>query len=80
MTRAESPAGDTAETGPDYKDTLFLPQTSLPMKAGLAEAEPRMLARWAAEDLYGQLRKAGKGREKPKLATDPMSFSALRPP
>jgi isoleucyl-tRNA synthetase len=64
MTRAENPAGDTAETGPDYKDTLFLPATSLPMKAGLAEAEPRLLARWAETRLHERLRTASKGREK----------------
>ncbi len=33
------------------------------MKAGLPEAEPKWLARWAAMDLYGQQRKAAKGRE-----------------
>jgi isoleucyl-tRNA synthetase len=64
MTRAENPAGDTAETGPDYKDTLFLPATSLPMKAGLAEAEPRLLARWAETRLHERLCTASKGREK----------------
>ena len=48
----------------DYRDSVFLPKTDFPMKAGLAEKEPRILARWQAEDNYGQLRAARKGREK----------------
>lgn len=47
----------------DYRDTVFLPKTEFPMKAGLAEKEPRILARWQAEDIYGQLRAARQGRE-----------------
>jgi len=50
-----------AET-PDYRATLFLPATDFPMKAGLPEAEPKWLARWAEMDLYGQLRARAKGR------------------
>ncbi|KAB7644837.1 isoleucine--tRNA ligase [Polymorphobacter fuscus] len=49
-------------TFPDYRDTVFLPKTDFPMKAGLPEKEPRILARWQAEDIYGQLRAARKGR------------------
>ncbi|PXW71336.1 isoleucyl-tRNA synthetase [Blastomonas natatoria] len=48
----------------DYKDTVFLPQTDFPMKAGLAQKEPAILARWQDADLYRQLRDARKGREK----------------
>ncbi len=40
----------------DYSATVFLPKTDFPMRAGLAEAEPKWLARWAAEDVYGTLR------------------------
>ena len=46
----------------DYRATVFLPKTDFPMKAGLAEAEPKWLARWTAEDVYGTLRKARTGR------------------
>ena len=46
---------------PDYRDTVFLPKTDFPMKAGLAQKEPAILAKWAADDLYGQLRKARAG-------------------
>lgn len=49
---------------PDYKDTVFLPKTDFPMKAGLAQKEPGILARWEKQDLYGKLREARKGREK----------------
>jgi isoleucyl-tRNA synthetase len=47
---------------PDYRATLFLPATDFPMKAGLPEAEPKWLARWAEMDLYGQIRARAKGR------------------
>ncbi|WP_029548516.1 isoleucine--tRNA ligase [Rhizorhabdus wittichii] len=49
---------------PDFRDTVFLPKTDFPMKAGLAQKEPAILAKWAAEDLYGKLRetRAGKTR------------------
>jgi isoleucyl-tRNA synthetase len=46
----------------DYRDTLFLPQTEFPMKAGLPQAEPKWLARWEETDLYGRLRAAAKSR------------------
>lgn len=49
---------------PDYRDTVFLPRTDFPMKAGLPEKEPHILARWQAEDIYAQLRKARAGRPK----------------
>ena len=48
----------------DYKDTLFLPQTDFPMRAGLPKKEPAIQQRWEDQDLYGQLRKISKGREK----------------
>ncbi len=48
----------------DWRDTVFLPKTDFPMKAGLAAKEPAILAKWAADDLYGQLRRARAGRER----------------
>jgi len=48
----------------DWKDTLNLPQTEFPMKANLPVAEPQMLARWNAMNLYGQLRDARAGKPK----------------
>ncbi len=49
---------------PDYRDTVFLPKTDFPMKAGLPQKEPGIAARWEAEGLYRQLREARSGREK----------------
>ena len=48
----------------DYRSTVFLPKTDFPMKAGLPQKEPGILARWADADLYRELRNARKGREK----------------
>ncbi len=48
----------------DYKNTVFLPQTDFPMRAGLPAREPETLARWREMDLYALSRKAGQGREK----------------
>jgi isoleucyl-tRNA synthetase len=48
----------------DYSETLFLPQTEFPMRAGLPQREPEILARWEKDDLYRQLRVAAKGRDK----------------
>jgi len=46
----------------DYKHTVNLPQTDFPMKADLAQREPKQLARWAEQDIYGAIRKASRGR------------------
>src|SRR6266496_3962195 len=48
----------------DYSTTLFLPQTEFPMRAGLPQKEPELLARWEKLDLYARLREAAKGRTK----------------
>jgi isoleucyl-tRNA synthetase len=48
----------------DYSETLFLPKTDFPMRAGLPQKEPEMLARWAKIGLYARLREASKGRTK----------------
>ena len=47
----------------DWRETLFLPETPFPMKAGLPKREPGFLAQWQDIDLYGQLRAKSKGRE-----------------
>lgn len=46
----------------DYKDTINLPKTSFPMKAGLKDKEPKMLKEWDANNLYKQIRDARKGK------------------
>ena len=44
-----------AET-PDYKDTLTLPKTEFPMRAGLPKREPEWLERWEKIGIYDRLR------------------------
>lgn len=46
----------------DYKDTLNLPVTDFPMKAGLAQREPAQLAAWEEEQLYRKIREASLGK------------------
>jgi isoleucyl-tRNA synthetase len=53
---------DDTSAPADYRDTVFLPKTDFPMKAGLAQKEPAILARWESEDLYGRLRTQRAGR------------------
>ncbi len=48
----------------DYRNTVFLPKTDFPMKAGLPAKEPGILAKWQAANLYEKLRESRKGREK----------------
>jgi isoleucyl-tRNA synthetase len=53
---------DTPEqTGPDYRTTVFLPETEFPMRAGLPQREPDWLARWERIGVYDRLREK-KGR------------------
>ncbi|WP_227340017.1 isoleucine--tRNA ligase [Sphingopyxis sp. P8] len=47
----------------DYRDTVFLPKTDFPMKAGLPQKEPAILAKWLEANLEGQIRAARQGRE-----------------
>ncbi|GLK77803.1 isoleucine--tRNA ligase [Methylopila jiangsuensis] len=55
----------------DYSETLFLPQTDFPMRAGLPQREPEFLARWRGIDLYGRLRAQSAGRRKYVLHDGP---------
>ncbi|HXL14399.1 MAG TPA: isoleucine--tRNA ligase [Bradyrhizobium sp.] len=48
----------------DYSKTLFLPQTDFPMRAGLPQREPEILARWNELGLYRKLREKAAGRIK----------------
>src|SRR5947199_10017117 len=52
------------EKARDYSETLFLPKTDFPMRAGLPQKEPEILARWEELDLYQRLRAVAKGRPK----------------
>ena len=42
-----SDAKDANQT--DYRDTLFLPKTDFPMRAGLPKVEPEWLKKWEEE-------------------------------
>ena len=52
------------DTKIDYSSTLYLPETEFPMRAGLPQKEPEMVARWQTMGLYKQLRASAAGREK----------------
>ena len=57
--------------GRDYRETLFLPDTPFPMKAGLPVREPEWIKAWAEADLYSALRKDGESRPKFTLHDGP---------
>ena len=46
----------------DYSATLYLPRTDFPMRAGLPEREPQLVARWQERQLYKRLRESAAGR------------------
>ncbi|MEJ6389706.1 isoleucine--tRNA ligase [Gymnodinialimonas ulvae] len=52
----------------DYKDTLNLPKTDFPMRAGLPKREPEWLARWEKIGVYERLREKA-------AATDRVPFT-----
>ena len=58
------PVSPTDAATSDYSATLFLPKTEFPMRAGLPQKEPELLARWERMGLYGKLREAAVGRDK----------------
>ena len=43
---------DTPAKARDYSETLFLPKTDFPMRAGLPQKEPAILERWDSIGLY----------------------------
>ncbi|PZO66022.1 MAG: isoleucine--tRNA ligase [Paracoccus denitrificans] len=47
----------------DYRDTVFLPETDFPMRAGLPQREPEWLARWERLGVYDRLRSSSAGRK-----------------
>ena len=48
----------------DYRDTVFLPKTDFPMRGGLPQKEPELLARWQRLGIYNKLREKAADREK----------------
>lgn len=63
-TPAEPDAREPKAPERDYSQTLFLPQTDFPMRAGLPQKEPELLKRWQQLKLYERLRETAKGRDK----------------
>ncbi|MBQ6115929.1 MAG: class I tRNA ligase family protein, partial [Oscillospiraceae bacterium] len=46
----------------EYKQTLNMPKSGFPMRAGLPMREPDMLKRWQDLDLYNELLKKNEGK------------------
>jgi isoleucyl-tRNA synthetase len=51
-------ANDADTPSRDYRETVFLPDTPFPMRAGLPKLEPQILERWNSADIYRAMRKA----------------------
>ena len=47
----------------DYKETLFLPTTTFPMRANLPEREKEWLERWEELKIYKKLRLDSRNRK-----------------
>jgi isoleucyl-tRNA synthetase len=45
----------------DFKDTVYLPKTTFPMRANLSQKEPEILASWVQQGIYDRLQSIGKG-------------------
>ncbi len=48
----------------DYKNTLNLPKTDMPMKANLAQREPEYLKFWHERDIYKKMEEASKNQNR----------------
>ena len=68
---------DASVTGLDYSRTLYLPKTDFPMRGGLPQKEPEILARWARENLYGELREAARAAPNSSSTTGPLTPTAM---
>src|SRR6201996_6152231 len=51
-------AQSSPSEGRDYRPTVFLPETPFPMRAGLPQKEPEILARWEEIGLFHAIRAA----------------------
>ena len=65
------PDASNADNARDYRDSLFLPKTDFPMRAGLPKREPEWLKRWAQMGLYQRLREDAKDRPRYVLHDGP---------
>ena len=48
----------------DYKDTLYLPKTSFPMRANLPHNEPKLVEKWQSDRVYFRMLEANEGKPK----------------
>ena len=62
---------DDTKILPDYRASVFLPETDFPMRAGLPKKEPELLERWQRLGMYRRMREQAKGREKYVLHDGP---------
>ena len=58
-------ADDAAPASRDYRETVFLPDTPFPMRAGLPQKEPVILEQWKDADLYNAIRKVRQAADAP---------------
>ena len=56
-----------SEPSSQYKDTIFLPDTTFPMRGNLAQNEPIRLRQWEDSRLYEQIVKKRKDAGAPKF-------------
>lgn len=55
----------------DYNQTINLPKTDFPMRAGLPKREPEILKRWQEQDVYNELLKKNEGKPRFSLHDGP---------
>ena len=66
-TSAPGAPADAPDSAPvrDYRETVLLPHTDFPMRAGLPKLEPQLLQRWSDAGLYGAIRAARQAQGAP---------------
>ena len=52
-----------SEDAKNYSQTLNLPKTDFPMRGGLPEKEPQILAKWEEQDVYNKLMEQNKDKK-----------------
>ena len=55
----------------DFKQTLNMPKSGFPMRAGLPQREPEMLQKWEEMDLYREMLKKNEGHKRFSLHDGP---------
>jgi isoleucyl-tRNA synthetase len=63
MDSANLDLNKTTPANVDLKKTVHLPQTGFPMKANLAQLEPKLLQQWEQEGIYDRIRGARSGQK-----------------